>query len=63
MVLCDQTEKMPQEFTNKKNQNRSFIVISKKKKVTVMKWHDNKEICLLSTVHKPEKVPTAKTLK
>lgn len=56
-LLRSNRKDLPLEFSNKKIKKGESLAF-KKSKVMVMKWQDKREICLLSTVHNPEKVPT-----
>jgi len=57
-VLCEQTEKICHGnlLTKKLKKKKNYWHFKEKS----YKWYDKKEICLLSTVHNPEKVLTAK---
>lgn len=57
-ILRSNRKDLPQLVTKKTKKGESIAF--QRKKVMVMKWHDKKEICLLSTIHNPENVLTAK---
>lgn len=58
-TLRSNRKDLPQEFAKTKTKKGESLAFQRKK-LMVMKWHDKKEICLLSTIHNPEKVPTVK---
>lgn len=52
---CSNRKDLPREFVTKKILKGESLALQRNK-VMVMKWHDKKEICLLSTIHNPEQM-------